>query len=242
MLKTTRGIVFKTVNYSETSVIATIYTEQVGVQSYIINSVRTRKPRTKAALLQPLTLLDMVVYFRDNQKVQRTKELKLAFTFTSIPFHIGKSSLVLFIAEILFKTVKEHEPSPEQFDYIFEFIRFIDITAKPIANLHLVFLLQLSQFLGFHPQNNFSEKNTLFSFQEGTFTAKRPPHNHYIELPISRLLSEAMNLGYAQIHTLKLTKGQRKVLLHGLIAYYRLHVEGFKNVQSLKVLEAVLED
>ena len=242
MLHPTRGIVFKTVKYSETSVIATIYTEKLGVQSYIINSVRTKKPRTRAALLQPLTLLEMVVYHREQKKVQRIKEMKPAVTFLSIPFHISKSSLAIFITEVLYKTIKEQESNPEQFGFIFDFVAFLDKTTQSIANLHLVFLLQLSRFLGFHPQKDFDEQEAaFFDFQEGRFAGKKPTHDYFIHLPLSRLLWHLMLSTHQTANDVILNKEQRKMLLHTLITFYKLHIEGFKEVQSLKVLEAVME-
>ena len=98
MLQQTQGIVLKTFKYSETSLIVRIYTEKLGLQSYLINRVRHKKAKIKPALLQGLSVLDMVVYHRQNKNIQHIKELKLAYVFSAIPFDTVRSSIALFIA------------------------------------------------------------------------------------------------------------------------------------------------
>ena len=242
MLHHTKGIVFSTVKYSESSVVAKIYTEELGLQSYMINGVRRAKASTKPALLQPLTLLDMVVYFRENKNLQRIKEVKLAYTFVAIPFDIVKSSVALFMAEILYKTIKETaESNQEQFDFLYHYIQFLDQTPESVANVHLHFLLNLSRYLGFHPQNNFDkEKCRLFDLQEGIFVGQRPVHPHYFDPNCSEVLSILMESRVQHLHEIRLKRSLRRVLLDGLIQYFELHIENFREVKSIRILNEVL--
>lgn len=245
MLHSTKGIVLKTVNYSETSVIATVYTAQLGRQTYMINGVRsTKKSRTKAALLQPLTLLDMVVYHRMNKNLQRIKEIKLAQTFVSIPFDLVKSTIALFITELLYKTVKEEEANPLLFDFLYQFIVHLDTTKEAVGNIPLLFLVQLSSHLGFFPFLNFDTQSspplTIFDLQEGVFVSQTPNHEHYLALPHSQHLATLLQLATAQQHYLLLSKLNRRFLLQALITYYRFHVEGFTKMKSVHILEEVL--
>ena len=53
MYHKTRAIVLHCIKYSETSVIAKIYTEKLGMQSYMVKGVRAAKSKSKAAMLQP---------------------------------------------------------------------------------------------------------------------------------------------------------------------------------------------
>jgi DNA repair protein RecO (recombination protein O) len=92
MLHKTRGIVLHTTNYSETSVIAKVYTELFGLQSYLINGVRNKKAKVKANLLQPLSLLNLVAYHKERNGLQRVSEVSTGTTFTSIPYNIIKSN------------------------------------------------------------------------------------------------------------------------------------------------------
>ena len=240
MLYNTLGIVLKTVKYGETSLIAKVYTQQFGLQSYMINSVRTVNSKHKAALLQPLSLLDMVVYHKKNKNIQHLKELKPAYLFTRLPFDVVRSSLALFASEILHKTLKEEEPNEQQFKFIYQFILFLDQTPVSVANLHLVFLAELSTYIGFHPQNNFFyTNNSIFDLVEGVFTHRLPTHHHYIELPLSEIFSKLLQISVVKSHEIKLNKNTRRQLLHALLHYYNLHIENFGEIKSVHVLEEI---
>jgi len=141
MIYKTRGIVLHHIKYAETSVIATIYTEQFGRQSYMINGVRGKKSRIKANVLQPLYLLNMEVYHKTTRDLQRVKELQHAYIFNSLPYDLKKSTLALFIAEILYQTLREQEPNPELFNYLYHSIQMLDIKNEGLTTFHIYFLL-----------------------------------------------------------------------------------------------------
>ena len=119
MLIKTRGIIFRAVKYSETSIIADIYTEEKGLRSYIISGVRSKKAKVKASVLQVMTLVDMVAYHRDNKELNRIKEIKAAYVYRSIPFDIVKGAVGLFMIELARKTIKEAEENPGLFNFLF---------------------------------------------------------------------------------------------------------------------------
>ena len=240
MLQQTRGLVIRTVKYAETSLIARIYTEKLGLQSYIINSVRTANPTNKMVWLQPLTLLDMVVYHRKGKDLQRIKEMRPEYIFISIPFDTPRRLLALFIAEVLYKTLKEEEANTPQFEFLYEAVSYLDQSQQSVANFHLVFLLQLSRYLGFFPQNNFSTALNYFDLREGVFTTQLPFHTDYAAPPLTDWLSQLIGLSLTQSHSLRLNRTSRKQLLQTLLRYYALHIEGFGELRSPDILEEVL--
>lgn len=245
MLHTTLGIVLKTFKYSETSVIAKVYTQKFGLQTYIINSVHTKQSRTKPALLQTLTILEMVVYHREHKSMNHIKELRPVYTFLTLPYDISKSTLALFISEILYKTLKEESNNNAQFEFLYRFITFLDQNKNPsvTANLHLWFLIKFTQYLGFYPQNNFFYTDRpYFNLAEGEFCHRQPNHAHFIQLPLSSFLFALMQLSSDQTDQLQLSKLQRRQLLHALIAYYKYHIEGFEEVKSLQILEDIFDN
>src|SRR6185436_8347298 len=118
MIHSTRGIVFRTVKFSETSVISKIYTEKFGMQSYIVNGVRSEKSKTKAALLQVMSMLDMQVYHHENRNLHRIKEMRPSYVFSSILFDPLRGSIGLFMMEVLNKCIHEEETNEEMFAFI----------------------------------------------------------------------------------------------------------------------------
>lgn len=239
MLHKTKAIVLKTTRYAESSMVAQFYTEKFGMQSYIINSVRSVKSKNKISLLQPLSLLELVVYHSEKKNIQRTSEIKPAYVFKSIPFEIAKSSVAIFLTEILYRAIREQEENQSLFDFIFSSIKYFDEQEKSFANFHLSFLLKLSIHLGFSPNGKFSEKENIFDLQGGKFIAAEPEHFNFLKTPVSKYFSDFLNNAFQQAEKIPLNRTQRKIILEKLLLYYCLHLDNFKNIVSPKILEEV---
>ena len=147
----TKGIVFNFVKFRESSVIARIYTAQFGLKNYIINNVRSSKPRYPVSYFQPMTLLDMVVYNKNHADINRIAEIKCWHPYKSIPYNVIKSSVALFITEILYKTLREEEANPELYNFMEESLLFYDNVQEPSMNFHLQFLFKYARFQGIEP-------------------------------------------------------------------------------------------
>src|ERR1700712_2197007 len=133
MLHKTRGIVFKTTDYGESSVIVQVFTEKCGLQSYIINAVKKPKAKISMNMLQPLHLLDMVVYHKNTGQVQRITELKNSPVLLSIPYDVIKSCVAIFLNEVLYKAVRQQSPDENLFDFVFNAIEWLDHQNKSVA-------------------------------------------------------------------------------------------------------------
>jgi DNA repair protein RecO (recombination protein O) len=239
MLFKTRGIVLHHIKYSETSVIVTIYTELFGRKSYLINGVRSKKAKIKANILQPLFLLDMEVYNKPKRDLQRVKEVQNDFIFNSLPYDIRKSTVALFIAEILYKTIQEQEPNSDLFSYLYNSIQVFDLKEEGAANFHLYFLIHLTKYLGFFPENNYSETYPYFDLKAGRFVQLKPLHLFFLDKEDSAILSGLIVFSENQHDQLKITPGSRINILEKILDYYSLHNEGVSNVKSLSVLKDV---
>lgn len=242
MLLKTRGIVFRTVKYGETSVIADIFTEEKGLHTFIAGSVRTAKARMPYSLFQPMTAVDMVSYFREDAgALNRLKELRAAEVWSHIPFDIRHGAVALFMAEICRKSIQEAEENRELFDFLLGNLRWLDTTPHPIANLHLHFLLALSGFLGFQPQTDFPENTELFfDLKEGTFHPVPPLQPLYLEPEQTAQLIALLHTPLERCHEVILNRAERKSLLQKLLQFYQLHVPGFSEINTPEVLEMVM--
>jgi len=235
VLVKTRGIVLNFIKYRETSIIAKVYTEELGLQTYIVNSVRQKTGRI--ALFQPFTLLDMVVYTSANGGITRISEYKCNYPFWTIPYDIRKSSMLLFLSEVVSFTIKEEEENRSLFEFLNNAIISFDQQRERFENFHLLFLLQLSFYLGFGPASG-SEITSQVAFSANhQFIGGRPAILHFqaFETHLDNLLHQPEN---ADIPNGKV----RKELLHILIKYYQLHVEKLGEIRSLQVLSEVLSE
>ena len=241
MLQKTDGIVLKYVKYSETSIVCKIFTREFGIRSYIINSVRTARAKNQISYFQPLSLLDLVVYEREGKSLQRIKENKPRHIFTSVPFEIVKSSLAVFITEILDKTLKDETGDKDLFDFLAHSIVFLDNSEDRLTNFPIWFLLELTRHFGFHPDINNYQAGFTFDIKEGSFDAELFDQNHQISIKLSTLLYEILSSSFSEVLNMQIQKDQRRILLGTILRFYAYHLENFGNIQSLEVLQIVLE-
>lgn len=251
MLHTTRGIVVHSIKYSETSIIVKIYTELFGMQSYLFKGIRRPGSKIKSGLFQPMTLLDLEVYHREKHSLQAVREVRLAYPFKSIPFDILKSSVALFINEMVYKAVREEEPNPGLFTLLWKTCLQLDETSDSISSFHLYFAMRLCHPLGIFPQNNYSETCRVFNLREGIFQPVIPLHQQYLDPLNSRLMSEllkecrqtddqdseSVRWRGSEIFTDHAT---RKNMVETILLYYQLHLPVFRGVQSHHILHDVL--
>jgi len=240
MLYKTRGIVLHSVKYSESSLVVKAYTEEFGLQSYMLKGVRSPKSRIRAVLFQPLTLLDMVVYRKEKSTIHSVREVRLASPYVSIHTDIRKSSISLFLAELVYKSIREEEPNPNMFDFLWHSLLLLDATTGRLASFHLVFALKLSRHLGFQPQSNRSEYNRFFHFREGSFLPVFNSSDECLDATESSWFFQLMNAELNQVSLLDIPAGIRKLLLEKILHYYRLHLPGLKEIRSHEVLHEVL--
>jgi DNA repair protein RecO (recombination protein O) len=241
MLHKTRGIVLHTMKYTDNSVISHIYTEHFGRMSFMISGARGKKSSARINLLQHLSILDMEVYIKQTRDLQRVKEIRLNQHFSSVPYQPVKNTIALFVSEVLYKTLQEEEANQNLFSYLVNAILIFDLSGSGYANFHLVFLLGLTRYLGFLPQNNFSESTGFFDIENARFTVSQPMHPHYISAPSTSMLSELMRCTFEEMGRVRMKSEQRNVLLTSILDYYRFHLPGMGRIKSFDVLKEVFE-
>jgi DNA repair protein RecO (recombination protein O) len=239
MLFKIRGIVLHTIKYGDTSLISHIYTEQYGRQAYIVKGAYGKKATIKSNLFYPLNLLELEVYQKQNNELHKLKEVRNYPVYFQLPFQPDKNAIGLFIAEILYRTLREEEANGVLFSFLFNSLQLLDLESKNISNFHMIFLIQLSKHLGFYPYNNFSETSILFDLLNGRFEHEAPLHGHFIDRDESKVFALLIETGFNEIDTITLSRQMRHYLLEKLVEYYRLHISGMVNIRSLQVLKEV---
>jgi DNA repair protein RecO (recombination protein O) len=221
-------------------VVVQVFTEKFGLQSYLINGIKKPKSKIKLNSLQPLHLLDMVVYHKTSGSIQRVSELRHQPVFLSIPYDIVKSSIILFLNEVLYKSLKQHEADEVLFEFLFHAIEILDSISAGLANFHLYFLLRLTRFLGFYPDMTLARDGAYFDLMDGMYTPQQPPHALILEPAYAAVWTSIINSNFDDLENLKISATARKFLLEKILTYYRCHVEGFGQIRSHEVLEEVL--
>lgn len=239
MLHKTRGIVLKTTPYAETSIVAQIFTEKFGVQAYLINGVKKARAKIHLNILQPLHLLDLVVYQKNTVGLNRIAEARQLPVFQRIPYHIIKSSMALFMTEVVYKSIRHQGPDEKLFEYLFNAICWLDSVEETPVNFHLSFLLKLTKYLGFYPTPR-STTQTYFDLKEGVFTRFTPNHILVLQEPHTSQWDELLNTSLTALNKVRIGNQDRRILLQKVIDFYQLHIDGLGEIKSLEILEEVL--
>lgn len=242
MLHTTKGIVLRTIKYGDTSIVVSIYTELFGIQSYLVNGVRTeRKSASKANIYQPSTLLDLIVYHTPNKNLQRIKEARVHTIYQKLQTHIVRNTIAVYIAELIGKTITEPETHIELFDFFESSFLWIEHAAEnELANFPLIFSLHYARHLGFGIQDVYHPDTPILDLQNGRFCSKQELLGFdFIEGETAQLISNLCN--DELLKEIPLTQQKRKELLGICIQYLRLHIPHLPELKSVAVLHEIFE-
>ncbi len=226
MLVKTKGICLKYTRYRDTSIIVKIFTEELGLGSYIINNIRSSRSKRSINSFQPLTILDLVVYNHPIKSIQRLSEYRSYYGYRSIPYDTRKIAIALFICEFLNKLLNNYpEEDNRSFKFLVDsFVRFDELKSE-IEIFHLYFLVQLSRYygVGINSLNDIEthvdlprsiDKEKLKSILEGLITGK-------------------------SIEPFMVSRDQRLTFLNMLIEYFHYHFDNISNLKSMKILHQV---
>ncbi|MEO4007105.1 MULTISPECIES: DNA repair protein RecO [unclassified Flavobacterium] len=237
MLVKTKAIVLSSIRFQEKSLIVKCFTQSDGLKSYFVQSAFSgKKSNQKIAYFQPLTLLEIEASHKNKGTLERFKEVKLATPYTSVNVDVVKSTIVIFISEMLHNCIREEEQNENLFAFLETALLWLD-THDEVANFHLMLLMEITKFLGFYPDVS-NDEHAFFEMTEGMFV---PFHG-------ITCLTEHETLLFKKLKELKFDSNQkifngkeRQILLKILLDYYAFHFDGFKKPRSLEVLKEVFQ-
>jgi DNA repair protein RecO (recombination protein O) len=236
MIETTKAIVINSIKYGDTSLIATCYTENCGLKTYMLKGVlKAKKAKIKTAYFQPLMQLNLTANHNNKGSLNSIREIEVVNFYHSIYSDIKKQSIALFLSEILYYTIKEEEQNASLFMYLETSLLWLD-THEVVSNFHLLFLLNLTKYLGFYPELN-AQDLEYFDLLEGNFTSKKK-FNTVSGEKLTHF-KKLLGINFDMLHKVNFSALDRQEVLSILIQYLELHVSGFKKPKSLNVLKSV---
>ncbi|HEY8387911.1 MAG TPA: DNA repair protein RecO [Parasegetibacter sp.] len=245
MLHSTKGLVLRVVKYGETSVIVSIFTEKLGVQSYIINGIRSKSKsaQSKQNFFQPGAMLDLQVYHNEQKNIQRIKDFGWANVYEHLFFDVEKNAVVVFCVELLQKCLKQPEPHEELFYFLEDcFFQLDKGGTKIVANSSLFIALHLAEHLGIRIINNYSPKHHILDLREGQFTADYPDHPYFVNGKPASIASDMMRLTQpSDLMNISIDLQSRRELLKACETFYALHITDFGSMRTLPVLQELMK-
>ncbi|MFI5220549.1 MAG: DNA repair protein RecO [Bacteroidia bacterium] len=241
MLRKTRGIVLQVTKFSESSIVTKIYTEEFGLQSYLMNGVRKHKAKFNSNIFRPLSLIDLVAYQKStNHGLKRIAEISCNHHFISIPYDVAKSSVAIFLNEIIYRSIREEEKNPSLFQFLQNAITILDLKTTDCSWFHLFFMIHFTKYLGYFPNSNYYENNFIFNLQDGIFQKDVPLHSHYLNNSLTKFLYRMMNSTFEDYHLAELNFRQKNELLSALVTYFEFHHTHGGHIKSHRVLHEVM--
>lgn len=231
----TKAIVLQTIKYGDSSLIVKMLTEELGIQSYMVKGVFGKKSKMKAALFQNMTLLEIVAD-SGNNSLGFIREISLSYCYKSIATDIKKSTIIIFISELLSKSISESEIDTDLFNFIYNSMLWLDEATSDYANFPIVFAIQLSKFLGFFPNIDTYSERSSFDLLDGNF--KMTQNDLYqIDTELSKHFYSICNPRSEVL----LSNSIRRKLLESIVTYYKLHANEVRDIKSYEILRTLLE-
>ena len=236
------GIVLHVLKYNDTSNIVDLYTEQVGRASFLVKIPRSRKSNVRNVLFQPLAFVEIEVDVRPVSSLHRIQEVKSLFPFRSLPYHPYKSSIGMFLAEFLYRALREEGENAALFAYLRHSILWLDeCEGKSFANFHLVFLMRLSRFLGLYPNVDDYTDGCYFDMLNACFTPSFPMSGSFLKPDEAGRIRLLLRMNYETMHLFGMSRGERNRCLTVINDYYRLHIPDFPVLKSIDVLKELFD-
>ncbi len=243
MTHKTKAIVLRTIKYGETSLVVTVFTELFGVQTYMVNGVRSsKKASAKANYFLPGAILDLLVYHHEQKNMQRIREFGWAVLYQHVLSDVIKNSIALYMVELLYKCLKQPEQNEPLFYFCEDVLLCLDRADRVItANMPLYFSLQLCHFLGFKMNDDYNEVQQVLDLREGSFVTEQPAHPDFIDGSNAMLTSQLLKVMHPdELSHFHLHHEVRRKLLNYYHNYYALHIQDFGEMKTLSVLQDVL--
>lgn len=240
-MQQSRAIVLNKINYSETSLILKIYTEQDGLLSFIVKGIRGKKGKLRMAQFQALNLLEIDYKQTGKSDLRFISDLKITDPFSGLLFDPIKRAVALFLAELIQSCIKEEEQNTELFLFLHQSIHWLDLTKDSCTHFHLAFMMKLTRYLGFSPMEN-SKNAVCFDLQKGAFLMHSPLHNYILLDQELKGWKDLLNCKYENLKNLHFSNQLKRSLVQALMDYYKLHLIHFKELNSQHILQQIFDD
>ena len=239
-MSNSRALVINSIKQGETSSIVSCYLEEIGYKSFLVKGLySSKKSKFSKAHFFPLNLINIHYSSKESKNLGFIKEVKSEVLFNTIHSDIQKSSVIIFLSEILNSVLREElEVNKDLFDFLLNSLIWYDNVIE-CNNYHIKFLLDLSKYIGFHP-NIISENDPYLCLESGT-TSKIKPSGGSINGEDLKLFKKLLGMKFEDLNTISISRESRTRILKKIINYYSLHLQMFKTPKSINVFAEVFK-
>ena len=230
-------IALRTVRHNDRHSILSAYSAECGRVAFAIPAGAGKEASRRRALLMPMSIVECVADINPGREVSLMSEPRALAPLMGLRTNPIKSSIALFLAEVLGVVLRDGPPDSTLYKYICSSIEVLDLLpSNRSANFHVCFLWGLGRFIGIEPDTEEYRTGMVFDMQDGRFRMSAPLHPNYLDSERSQAVAAVSRMRYATMHLFKMSRAQRNELLDGILRYYSMHYAGLHSLRSLEVL------
>lgn len=229
MKQSDNAIFLHRINYSETSLIATFYTQTHGLQKFMFQG-----GKKKGTSLFPLSLCEITFYKRPDSELGKLTEARPSEMLIELFSNPMKATLAFFMADVIKQCLQTDQSDPQLFHFLTRSIHALD-GAEDLSSFSTEFLIGFSEQLGVEPQ--IQDKNcAFFHLQDGDFSDFERL-GELVATGSGVLFIQTILRGAKSVSESKQTK---KEAFEIMLNYFKLHIPRFNVDQSLGIIHDVL--
>ncbi len=239
MLYRRKIIILHTIKHSESALVVQCYCNEEGKQSLYL---RGKANHNK---FHRLGILDVIIYKKSTATMGAIKEISHAEPSIEIRSSIYKSTIAIFMSELISKCIRETETDTLLFNFLCASIGILEHTPENVSNYHIHFMTNLCKYLGFMPHNNYNPTTAnIFHIESATFISKygKTYNSDTLTEEESLLLNELINNKAENIASIKCNGATRNQYAKKMISYISYHLGINIEIKSLDVLHEVFRD
>ena len=226
-----RAITLLYYKYGETSIISKVFTKEKGLQSFIVNGVRSKKSKKKIILFEPFKLVKIDGNFDNKKSLHRLEEINFVEKFEITKNKMLKNFIAMFCAEVTLKVLQENEKNINLFNFVWNSIFELYSRESPNPNFSIIYLLNLSRFLGFYPK---TKPFPFFNLERGEFVRQKSLNEICLDKEMSDFLSQILKDENTYI-----PRKKKSELLKNILKYFKTHHYNLDNITSHLVIESL---
>ncbi len=238
----TEAIVLNKIKYSDSTYIVNLYTRQEGKMAVLSRVPKSKKNSIKPNTFLPFNIVEIEIKQKYSRNIQTIKNCNTLVPLYNIYGDVYRSSIAQFICEIVSKSVKDNEPDNKLYEYLKTTILKLNDVEVSYKNIHLIFMKDYADILGFRITNNFSEKTPYFNLKEGMFLPVFTVEEESVNINLSKTISTLLLLDFNSLNDFNISYQNRKEILKILISYLKTHLTDLPEIKTIDVLNSVFAD
>ena len=247
MIVHTSAIVFKAIDYQESSKIVTLFTEEHGKIAVIVKGAK--KPKNKfSGLMEPGRLLDVIYYYKSSRSVQILTEASLLENLLNLRMDFEKMATATSAIELFGQLLHENEINKPFFNFAKEFLIWLDETENTPGKIFPYLQIRLTQLMGLGLRLELQDKQTDSSYyldlESGLISENSGTGSSTFKLTQNQTLyvSFALRSKGSRVFDIDFKAGELRELVRHLDRYLKYHVEGLRDRKSDAIFEQILQD